>query len=126
MPPTLASNSGAPPPGYRSLGKQWLRIDMAEKLLRDAHAVRIASGRRPFALDPAKAVSMGLTTASYARLLRLVGFQPLLPKPLREGAHGPPAPLAWRWRPPRRLAEPRPPAPRRAEGAFAALAELVR
>jgi ATP-dependent RNA helicase SUPV3L1/SUV3 len=126
MPPTLAAGSAAPAPGYRSLGKQWLRIDMAEKLLRDAHAVRIASGRRPFALDPAKAVSMGLTTASYARLLRLAGFQPLLPKPLREGAHGPPAPLAWRWRPPRRLAEPQAPAPRRAEGAFAALAELVR
>ncbi|MFA7603862.1 MAG: helicase-related protein [Novosphingobium sp.] len=126
MPPTLAATGRSPPPGYRALGKQWLRIDMAEKLLRDAHAARIAAGRRPFGLDPAKAVSMGLTTASYARLLRLGGFQPRSPKPLREGAHGPPAPLAWRWRPPRRRAEPAPVAARRAEGAFAVLAELVR
>ena len=63
-------------PGYRSLlGKQWLRLDMAEKLLRDAHAVRGSrQAEAPFSLDPGKAVSMGLTTASYARLLRLVGF----------------------------------------------------
>jgi len=69
---------------------------------------------------------MGLTTASYARLLRLAGFQPLMPRPLREGAHGPVLPLTWRWRPPRRQAEPEPAVPRRPEGAFAALAELVK
>ncbi|RZJ99447.1 MAG: helicase [Novosphingobium sp.] len=127
MPPTLTAAKHALPPGYRALGQQWLRLDMAEKLLRDAHAARIAAGRRPFALDPAKAVSMGLTTASYAQLLRLAGFQPLVPRALREGAHGPPTPLTWRWRPPRRQAEPEAPAPaRRPEGAFAALAELVR
>jgi len=126
MPPTLAAEKRPLPPGYRALGKQWLRLDMAEKLLRDAHAARIAAGRRPFVLDPAKAVSMGLTTASYARLLRLAGFQPLMPRPLREGAHGPPQPLTWRWRPPRRQAEPESAPLHRPEGAFAALAELVR
>jgi ATP-dependent RNA helicase SUPV3L1/SUV3 len=126
MPPTLAATGHALPPGYRALGQQWLRLDMAEKLLRDAHALRIAAGRRPFTLDPAKAVSMGLTTASYARLLRLAGFQPLMPRPLPEGAHGPPLPLTWRWRPPRRQAEAEPAAPRRPESAFAALAELVK
>jgi ATP-dependent RNA helicase SUPV3L1/SUV3 len=127
MPPTLAAEGRGPPPGYRNLGKQWLRLDMAEKLLRDAHAARIASGRRPFALDPGKAVSMGLATASYAQLLRQTGFQPLMPRRLAEGAHGPPAPLAWRWRPPRRLPEAeRTPPPPLAQGAFAALAELVR
>jgi ATP-dependent RNA helicase SUPV3L1/SUV3 len=122
----LAMPGSSAPPGYRALGKQWLRLDMAEKLLRDAHAARLAAGRRPFALDPAKAVSMGLSTASYARLLRLGGFQPLMPRPLRDGAHGPPAQLAWRWRPPRREEEPESPARPRPEGAFAALAELVR
>jgi ATP-dependent RNA helicase SUPV3L1/SUV3 len=126
MPPALAATGSSAPPGYRALGKQWLRLDMAEKLLRDAHAARLAAGRRPFALDPAKAVSMGLSTASYARLLRLGGFQPLMPRPLRDGAHGPPAQLAWRWRPPRREEEPESPARPRPEGAFAALAELVR
>jgi ATP-dependent RNA helicase SUPV3L1/SUV3 len=126
MPPTIPATASAPPPGYRTLGQQWLRLDMAEKLLREAHAARLAAGHGSFALDPAKAVSMGLTTASYARLLRLAGFQPLMPRPLREGAHGPPAPLTWRWRPPRRQAEPDRPAETRPAGAFAALAELVR
>jgi ATP-dependent RNA helicase SUPV3L1/SUV3 len=126
MPPTLPAIGRALQPGYRALGQQWLRLDMAEKLLRDAHAARIAAGRRPFALDPAKAVSMGLTTASYARLLRLAGFQPLMPRPLREGAHGPLLPLTWRWRPPRRQAELESDPSSRPEGAFAVLAELVR
>jgi ATP-dependent RNA helicase SUPV3L1/SUV3 len=126
MPPTLAATERSPPPGYRALGKQWLRLDMAEKLVRDAHSARIAADRGTFTLDPAKAVSMGLTTASYAGLLRLAGFQPLMPRPLREGAHGPPAPLAWRWRPQRRPAEVDMVAPPNPTSAFAALAELVR
>ncbi|MDR2857094.1 MAG: helicase [Novosphingobium sp.] len=126
MPPTLAAGPRKPPPGYRALGRQWLRLDMAEKLLRDAHAARSAAGRRPFTLDPARAVSMGLATASYARLLRLAGFRPLMPGALPEGAFGPPAPPAWRWRPPRRQGEPERIAPARPGGAFAALAELVR
>jgi ATP-dependent RNA helicase SUPV3L1/SUV3 len=126
MPPVLAATGGAPLTGYRAVGKQWLRLDMAEKLLRDAHSVRIAAGRRGFTLDPAKAVSMGLTTAGYARLLQLAGFQPSMPRQLRQGTFGPPAPAIWRWRPPRRQPTPEPAPPRKAEGAFAALAELVR
>ncbi len=116
--------------GYRSLGstaspKQSLRIDMAEKLLREAHDIRTAVGRKPFVLDPARAVSMGLTTASYAGLLRLGGFQPLMPRAMSEGHFGPPQPLRWRWRPLRRPA-PTPPTLLRKGSAFAALAELVR
>jgi len=126
MPAVLAESAGIGPPGYRRFGKQWLRLDMAEKLLREAHASRVAAEGKPFALDPAKAVSMGLTTASYAELLRQAGFQARMPRPLREGAHGPAAPLTWRWRPPRRFVPPAAPAPVRREGAFAALAELVR
>jgi ATP-dependent RNA helicase SUPV3L1/SUV3 len=126
MPPVLAATGGAPLTGYRAVGKQWLRLDMAEKLLRDAHSVRIAAGRRGFTLDPAKAVSMGLTTAGYARLLQLAGFQPSMPRQLRQGTFGPPAPAIWRWRPPRRQPTPEAAPPRKAEGAFAALAELVR
>lgn len=126
MPPVLAATGGAPLTGYRAVGKQWLRLDMAEKLLRDTHSVRIAAGRRSFTLDPAKAVSMGLTTAGYACLLRLAGFQPSMPRQLRQGTFGPPAPAIWRWRPPRRQPTPEAAPPRKAEGAFAALAELVR
>lgn len=126
MPPTLAATGNRHPPGYRHIGKQWLRLDMAEKLLREAHAMRIADGRRNFALDPSRAISMGLTTQSYSRLLHLGGFQPILPKPLADGTFGPPAPLAWRWRPPRRQVEPSQPTAVRADNAFATLAEFVR
>ena len=130
MPPVLAAQGRAMPPGYRALGKQWLRLDVAEKLLREAHGARMhantgAAGRRAFALDPARAISTGLTTASFARLLGLAGFTPIVPRVLPQGAFGPPVPLLWRWRPARPVPprEAPPPAP---GGAFAALAELVR
>jgi ATP-dependent RNA helicase SUPV3L1/SUV3 len=111
--------------GYRALGRQQLRVDIAEKLLREAHRVRGKGGNRPFVLDPARAVSTGLTTASYARLLQLGGFRPLLPKPLAKGAHGPVHPPLWRWQPPRRdAASTRQFVPEAGEGAFAALAGL--
>ncbi|MGE3692920.1 MAG: helicase-related protein [Novosphingobium sp.] len=126
MPPVAAASGQSGPPGYRRFGKQWLRIDMAEKLLRDAHGLRVAAQGKSFSLDPAKAISMGLTTASYAALLRRAGFQPRIPRPLAKGAHGPPEPLTWRWRPPRRHMAPAAAPPPRREGAFAALAELVR
>jgi len=123
MPPVVPGRSA--PLGYRRLGQQNLRIDMAEKLLREAHGHRAAKPRRSFALDPALARSMGLTTESYTNLLRQAGFQPIIPRPQTEGAFGPPTPLTWRWRPPRRPARPQPPRRPPGSGAFAALAELV-
>ena len=127
LPPVALPTRGMPPLGYRRVGKQALRIDMAEKLLREAHLVRTASGSGPFVLDSARAISMGLTEDSYLQLLRLGGFQPRQPRALSDGAHGPPAPVSWRWRAPRRQApqqRQQPAAP--VHGAFAALAELVR
>jgi ATP-dependent RNA helicase SUPV3L1/SUV3 len=126
MPPVLATSRGHEAPGYRNLGKQIIRLDMAEKLLREAHDARATAGKRPFGLDPSRAISMGLTTASYTRLLHLGGFDPLLPRRLEDTVHGPPAPVRWRWRPPRRHTPSIRPAPARKESAFAALAELVR
>lgn len=126
MPPTLPAQEKRGPLGYRRLGKQWLRLDMAEKLLREAHRLRIAGSGKPFAIDPAVAISMGLTTASFARLLRLGGFRPIMPKPLPEAVHGPPAPLRWRWRPPRRETAREQPSRPVPDNAFSALAELVR
>ena len=126
MPPVLVETNRPVPTGYRPLGRQWLRLDMAEKLLREAHGTRAATGRRTFALDPARAISAGLTTPSYARLLRLAGFLALVPRALADGEAGPPARLQWRWRPPRPTPAPAPAAPPAREGAFAALAELVR
>jgi ATP-dependent RNA helicase SUPV3L1/SUV3 len=113
---------------HRKLGTQALRVDLAERLLRAAHDARVKAQARPsrdIVLDPAPAVSMGLTTASYARLLAQAGFQAKVARPLAKGAFGPPAPPRWRWRPLRR-GEPAPlksVAP--ATGVFAALAELI-
>jgi ATP-dependent RNA helicase SUPV3L1/SUV3 len=126
MPPALASERNRRARGYRSLGKQFIRLDMAEKLLRDAHQVRMPAGRRAFVLDSAKAISMGLTAASYERLLRLAGFQPIQPRALSEGAFGPPMPMRWRWRPARPQAPAVTPAPAPKHSAFAALSDLVR
>ena len=129
MPPVISVSGSTPtPPGYRRLGKQAVRIDIAEKLLRAAHEVRVGSPRKPFVLDPALAISTGLTTTSYAWLLRLGGFRASVPRPLKPGALGPLQPPRWRWQPPRREAVA--PVPvlvaRRPGNAFAALADLVR
>ena len=86
--------------GYRVLGREALRVDLADKLIRAAHARRTAAPRRRFALDPALAVSMGLSTSGYARLLRLAGFQVRVPAILPPDRPGPPAPPLWEWRPP--------------------------
>ncbi|MDP3906241.1 helicase-related protein [Novosphingobium sp.] len=127
MPPVLPlAGKASSPPGYRALGRQALRIDLAEKLLHTAHGLRTGAGKAAFTIDPALAVSMGLGTAAYAQLLRQAGFQPLVPRALAKGAAGPPAPLKWRWRPTRWQAAAERPAPPPATGAFAALAELVR
>ena len=99
LPPVL--RSAGTPAGYRSLGGESLRVDSAEKLLRAAHGKRINAPRRRYALDPALAVSMGLSTAGYARLLRLAGFEVRTPRPLTSEIFGPPAPPLWQWRPSR-------------------------
>jgi len=126
MPPALSATKRDRPQGYRHLGKQLVRLDMAEKLLREAHNARVAHGRRPFMLSPALAVSMGLATPSYARLLRLGGFRPVMPKELADGEYGPIAPVRWVWRPPRRQEKVIAAPIVREDNPFAALAELVR
>lgn len=115
MPPVVPlASTAAPPPGYRRLGKQALRIDMAEKMLREAHEARGGARGKAFIIDPARAVSTGLTTASFAWLLRLGGFRASVPPALAEGRFGPPRPLLWRWQPARRnvpaVTVPAPPA----------------
>ena len=125
LPPTVAG--GNAPIGYRRLGREALRIDLADKLLTEAHQRRIAApGRRVF-LDPARARSMGLSTSGYAALLRTGGFRVTMPRRLPEGAMGPIAPPLWDWRPPRPLVAAPVAKPLQASsGAFAALAGLLR
>ncbi|WP_246385604.1 helicase-related protein [Novosphingobium hassiacum] len=113
------------PAGYRKFGIQCLRVDLAEKLLQAAHRTRISSRGRRCYIDPALARSMGLSTASFAALLRAGGFRVFMGRELAKGAHGAPVPPLWEWRPTRSGAADAalpPPVP---TGAFAALAELV-
>jgi ATP-dependent RNA helicase SUPV3L1/SUV3 len=94
------------PAGYVRAGTQAVRIDMAEKLFRAAHDQRAkaaAKGNtRGFPVDLALATSMGLTLDSFRGLMRDAGFRPGERRELAEGAFGPPAPLVWSWRPPRK------------------------
>jgi ATP-dependent RNA helicase SUPV3L1/SUV3 len=121
------------PAGYRRAGGQAIRVDLAEKILRNCHEQRAArqkgDRRRRFALDLSLATSIGLAPASVASLLHQAGFRAHLARPLAESVFGPPRPDLWEWRPqPRRgTTEPRvaSTAPR-ADNAFAALARLVR
>ncbi|MCL4672946.1 MAG: helicase [Sphingomonadaceae bacterium] len=140
---------GRLPSGYRPAGDQFVRIDVAEKLLKGAHEARaaaVAKGGNPmrvrFAVDPALAISTGLELGGFHRLLGAAGFRRHPARALPDGAFGPPAPDRWEWRPQRKDARnqnaaPRggkhkgakreQPAPSPAPGnAFAALAGLVR
>lgn len=114
------------PAGYRRLGNEALRVDLAEKLLHAAHATRMGTKAKRVFLDPAVARSMSLSTAAYAALLRAGGFRVHMGRSLPEKAYGPPHPPLWDWRPSRRepAADPERPKPP-PTGAFAALAELV-
>lgn len=89
------------PSGYRHAGTQAVRIDIAEKIFRAAHEARGKSARRKFILNPALAISTGLTPGSYARLLGQAGFRSTPARALAQGAFGPPAPDQWEWRPSR-------------------------
>ncbi|MBU3078026.1 helicase-related protein [Sphingomonas quercus] len=94
--------------GYRALGTQMLRVDLVERLARQAHDAR--EGRRPFVPDPALATSLGLKSGSVERLMRALGFHSVA------GMGG------WTWRG-RRESRDRPmPKPRHA--AFGALGAL--
>ena len=116
------------PAGYRRAGSQAIRVDMAEKLFRAAHEGRARAKGRTFRLDPALATSMGLAPENFVRLMRDAGFRPGETRRLPENAFGPPAPLPWSWRPPRKDRAPERRdgrAPREGGSAFAGLAELL-
>jgi ATP-dependent RNA helicase SUPV3L1/SUV3 len=113
LPPAGASTLGADadPRGaalaFRRTGRQWLRIDLADRLASHAHKVRSAGGDDP--VDSALATSLGLYAESVARLMADVGFA-------RSGE-------AWTWRGRRGPRDERRGAP---SHAFAELAKLKR
>jgi ATP-dependent RNA helicase SUPV3L1/SUV3 len=125
MKPVIAGAKHVPA-GYRRAGSQAIRVDMAEKLFRAAHDARGRAGGRAFRLDAALATSMGLAADNLPRLMRDAGFRPGERRNLAEGTYGPPAPLLWSWRPPRKDRSPEQDDKRPVNegGAFAGLAEL--
>lgn len=105
MLPVLPS-SKAIPAGYRLAGKQLIRVDLAEKILRAAFEARSkATEKNPkdrnihFRLDLSLPVSIGLEEDSARRLLGSAGFRLHPGRKLAEGALGPAAPDNWTWRP---------------------------
>ena len=92
---------------YRSLGRSWLRIDLADRLASHAHKVRAAKGSDP--IDRELATSVGLDEEAIGRLMIEIGFAK--------------AGDAWRWRGRRRAPDRQ---ERRPANAFAALADLKR
>ena len=67
---------------YRRLGRQWIRIDLADRLASHARQVRSAGGDNP--VDVELATSIGLDEEAISRLMAEVGFT-------RAGE-------AWKWR----------------------------
>lgn len=102
------------PAGYRRAGKQAIRIDMAEKLFRAAHEQRAKAqaagnkGARGFPVDIALATSMGLTPESFRSLMKDAGFRQGQAAKLLEDMFGPPRPIPWTWRAPRKDSMQRP------------------
>ena len=93
---------------YRRLGRQWLRVDLADRLASHARKVRSAGGDTP--VDQELATSLGLDEQGIHALMTEVGFT-------RAGD-------SWKWRGRR---PPRPDRPdQRKPNAFAALADLKR
>lgn len=109
MLPVLAEGSwakGRLPAGYRYAGSQAIRVDLAEKIFRAAFDARAKvttahpkERNRPFRVDLALAVSVGLEAENARRLLGSAGFRCERARALPEGAHGAPAPDRWYWRP---------------------------
>jgi ATP-dependent RNA helicase SUPV3L1/SUV3 len=91
---------------YRRLGRQWLRIDLADRLASHAHKVRSAGGDAP--VDQELATSVGLTDDAINQLMVEVGFA-------RAGD-------SWKWRGRRHPRHDRD--DRRKPNAFAELAKL--
>lgn len=74
--------------GFRQIGEEYVRVDMAERLVRQAHEARAVAEKFP--LDPALATSLGLSQGAHANLLHQAGFvevatEPLQEKPLEDG-----------------------------------------
>ncbi|MEP3224939.1 MAG: helicase-related protein [Parasphingorhabdus sp.] len=76
---TFASPDHASRLGFRSIGAAYVRVDMAERLIKQAHEARQAGPI--FTIDPALATSLGLSTDTHDALLAMAGFVKTEDKP---------------------------------------------
>tara|TARA_R110000824_G_scaffold11746_8_gene51473 strand:- start:301 stop:3069 length:2769 start_codon:yes stop_codon:yes gene_type:complete len=65
--------------GFRKIAGEYVRVDMVERLIKQAHEARQQGP--VFAIDPALATSLGLTKACHEALLDLAGFVKTNDKP---------------------------------------------
>jgi len=108
--PAATLASAAQQAGFRRFGDQMLRIDLVERIARTAHDAR--GKERTATVDPALAVSLGVGSETFSRIMRALGFLP----------SGTATPDQWRWRGrPRRVVREAP-----VNAAFAALGQLKR
>ncbi len=96
--------------GFRQIATQAVRVDLVERIARSAHDAR--AGRRPFAPDPALAISIGVAPATLERLMAGLGFRAAPPENDRP---------RWIWRGQARAKATPPPR----DNAFSALADLA-
>jgi len=113
--PLVGKPNGEARLGFRAAGPQWIRVDMAERIARQAHEARTVRDRPP--VNTAFVTSLGLKAEALARLMRDLGFREVKGAP--EGGRG------WVWRG-RERSQPSRRKPGAANHAFAALAELKR
>ncbi|WP_108811230.1 helicase-related protein [Sphingorhabdus sp. Alg231-15] len=76
---TFAAPDHASRLGFRKIGGEYVRVDMAERLVKQAHEARQAGP--VFAIDPALATSLGLSTSVHDALLDMAGFEKTDDKP---------------------------------------------
>ena len=65
--------------GFRKIADEYVRVDMVERLIKQAHEARQQG--EIFAVDPALATSLGLSKSSHEALLALAGFLKTADKP---------------------------------------------
>ncbi len=58
--------------GFRRIGDEYVRVDMAERLIKQAHEARVVGP--VFAVDAALATSLGLSADTHVALLKMAGF----------------------------------------------------
>jgi ATP-dependent RNA helicase SUPV3L1/SUV3 len=76
---TFASADHASRLGFRKVADEYVRVDMVERLIKQAHEARQQGGI--FAIDPALATSLGLSKSCHDALLDLAGFVKTNDKP---------------------------------------------